>query len=204
MAEAKIYFISEVFQSIQGEGARVGTWCMFVRLCGCNLRCQLDSEGFTCDTQHSDVRLRLTAAELVFWVVSLAGDCREVIFTGGEPLLQLDADLVRAFTSAGFHVALETNGTLELPSCGVDYVACSPKRGHPVVLERADEVRVVIGEDGFMPQAIDLPIADNYYLSPAFDGDTVNHKALAHAVAEVSRNPQWKLSVQVHKLLKLA
>ncbi|MBQ9194466.1 MAG: 7-carboxy-7-deazaguanine synthase QueE, partial [Bacteroidales bacterium] len=141
--------VNEIFYSLQGEGFWTGTPMVFVRLSGCNLRCPF------CDTDHAGYE-ELSADEVVLKALALAGDCRRICLTGGEPSLHADAALVTAFHEAGFHLHMETNGTRPLPA-GIDWVTLSPKEDVPglvgngrVVLEQADELKLVF--DGSLPE----------------------------------------------------
>ena len=200
----KRYGVVEIFYSLQGEGHRKGSANVFVRFTGCNLRCNLAEHGFDCDTDFSKGDM-MTSDEIVGAVVEQwhtyvdtgTPDCRRwVIATGGEPTLQLDAELIGKLHQRGFRVAIETNGTRVVPS-GVDYIAVSPK-GEQIV-SKADEVRYVIGtEGGFLP-----PIdARHYFVSPAFDVKTgvPVPRAIDRCIALCLEHPRYRLSMQDHKL----
>ena len=134
-----MYRVNEIFYSLQGEGFWTGTPMVFVRFSGCNLRCPF------CDTDHLEGRPM--QAEEIVQAVRSTGSCKRVCLTGGEPLLQLDRELVDALHQAGYTLHLETNGTRPVPE-GVDWVTLSPKEdfvsGGKVVLERADELKLVL------------------------------------------------------------
>lgn len=211
----KTYRANETFLSIQGEGARVGTANVFLRFAGCNLTCsgeEVDGQYQPlCDTEFAS-GTPMSAAEIVSRAVELWGgtgpEDRWVIATGGEPALQLDADLLDELHAAGFLVAAETNGTRELPAA-VDWISVSPKtaehtlrvqhlpptRGH----RRIDELRYV-RHDG---QAIPRPtlVADHRFVSPAWSDDAAEtRRNVAWCVRLVKENPSWRLSAQLHKL----
>jgi organic radical activating enzyme len=194
----KTYQVNEVFLSLQGEGHRAGSANVFVRLAGCNLTCSRDSEaGFDCDTEFVS-GLPSTAADLLAKCGELAQACRAVIFTGGEPLLQLDAELVAAFKAAGWMVCVETNGTLPVPD-GVDWVSCSPKSAeHTLRAGKVSELRYV----RHAGQGIPRPVlaADHFFLSPACGPGGFDPTDMAHCVALAKANPPWRLSLQQHKL----
>jgi len=192
------YSVSEVFYSLQGEGVRAGTAAVFVRFAGCNLRCTREVDGFDCDTVH-DQSCRLTVQALVEKVkVVDRGPCRWVVFTGGEPGLQVDDELVRALKSEGYRLAIETNGTVDLPS-GLDWVTVSPKPSAPrLVVRRANEVRFVLDESR-VPHCVDEIDADHYTVSPVFDGDQFDPAALVWCVRYCLHDPRFRLSVQQHK-----
>jgi organic radical activating enzyme len=150
----------------------------------------------------------MSAEEILLAVLQAGGECRRVCVTGGEPSLQLDKALVDALHGAGFRIHVETNGTRPLPA-GVDWVTLSPKtdvRGlkgdGTVVLERADEVKVVYA--GFpVDQWAAFP-ADWHFLQPCDTGDEAKNRAiLAETMDHIQRHPLWRLSLQTHKLLKI-
>jgi 7-carboxy-7-deazaguanine synthase len=197
----KTYTVNEIFYSIQGEGSRAGTPNVFVRFTGCNLECDIEPGdrspgGFKCDTEFASGR-KLPAQAIVEEAQVIAPKAFSVIFTGGEPLLQLDADLIDAFKKAGYLVCVETNGTLPVPST-VDFTAMSPKVAeHAVVPKHVEELRYVRGYGQGIPKP--SATAAYYYLSPAFDGDLVSSRTLLWCVQLVKDNPTWRLSVQQHK-----
>jgi 7-carboxy-7-deazaguanine synthase len=198
----KNYRINEVFYSVQGEGMRAGTANVFVRFSGCNLRCrvepgELSPGGFDCDTEFASGR-SLTANELLDWVRKVGGPCRWIIFTGGEPGLQLDLELVNLFRENQYQMAVETNGSIDLSPLGLDWVCVSPKVAeHAVRQLKANEVKYVRAHG----QAIPKPActADHQLISPAFNGLTVDRDSLKWCIRLVEENPEWRLSVQLHK-----
>jgi organic radical activating enzyme len=189
-----MYRVNEIFYSLQGEGFWTGTPMVFLRLSGCNLQCPF------CDTDHSAFR-EMTEEEIVSEIQSLAGNCRCVCITGGEPSLQLDGRLTAALHRAGFRIHLETNGTRTLPE-GIDWITVSPKADVPglrgngtVVLDRADEVKVVFqGAD--VEKWLQIP-ARSYFLQPCSGENT------AKTVDYILRHPLWRLSLQTHKYLNI-
>jgi len=199
------YRVNEVFYSLQGEGVRAGTPNVFVRFAGCNLECRVEPGpkspgGFDCDTEFMSGRtLELDA--LVGQIRDAAPCCRSVILTGGEPLLQYDDALFQALRSAGYYIAVETNGSIELQT-GVDWITVSPKVAEHAVRQLvADEVKYV-REVG---QAIPRPRceAEHKLISPAFNGHGLKPETLAWCIELVKENPTWRLSVQQHKSWKL-
>ena len=196
-----MYRINEIFYSLQGEGFWTGTPMVFLRFSGCNLKCPF------CDTDHSGYR-EMDAGEIVAEILKAGGDCRRVCVTGGEPSLQLDKALVDALHGAGFQVHVETNGTRPLPE-GVDWVTLSPKtdvkglKGDgTVVLERADEVKVVY-EGGVDEKWAAFP-AQWHFLQPCDTGDETKNKAVwAETIDHIQRHPLWRLSLQTHKLMNI-
>ena len=196
-----MYRVNEIFYSLQGEGFWTGTPMVFLRFSGCNLKCPF------CDTDHSGYR-EMSAEEILLAVLQAGGECRRVCVTGGEPSLQLDKALVDALHGAGFRIHVETNGTRPLPA-GVDWVTLSPKtdvkglKGDgTVVLERADEVKVVYA--GFPVDKWAAFPADWHFLQPCDTGDEAKNRAiLAETMDHIQRHPLWRLSLQTHKLLNI-
>lgn len=202
---AKTYRVSEIFFSLQGEGVRAGTANIFVRFSGCNLKCdiepgELSPGGFACDTEFVSGR-NMTGEEMLEFCNQLTPHCQAVIFTGGEPTLQLTEELVTQFKSAGFYTAIETNGTHLVPA-GLDWVTCSPKIAeHAIKQLTANEVKYVRS----LGQGIPRPVikADYYLLSPAFESHELDKKNLEWAIRLVKENPTWRLSTQQHNLWKV-
>ena len=190
--------VNEIFYSLQGEGFHSGTPAVFVRFSGCNLRCPF------CDTQH-DGGTDMSEEAIVAAVAQYPA--RLVVVTGGEPALQLTATLVDALHAAGKLVAVETNGTRPLPD-GVDWVTLSPKdawlgpQAAPV-LSRADELKLLY--DGVHEPSLYPTVAVAHrYLQPCDSGDPVrNADITARAIEYVKKDPRWKLSLQIHKILNI-
>ena len=177
--------INEIFYSLQGEGHHTGTPAVFVRFSGCNLKCDF------CDTAHqSGVEM---SDEAIVEAVS-AYPCRMVILTGGEPGLWIDDALIEALHRAGKYIAIETNGTQVLPE-GIDWVTCSPKEGAPLHVRRIDEVKVVYTGQDVAPY-LSLP-AQDHFLQPCSCRNT------EEVVAYIKAHPQWRLSLQTHKLIHI-
>ncbi len=202
MARKGRYHVAEIFYSLQGEGHRKGTANIFLRFAGCNLQCNVAEHGFDCDTDFTARETFGNADHLVnrlldFWSDEYFGK-PSVILTGGEPTLQVDDALIDDLKAAGFYIAIETNGTNPVHP-GIDWVSCSPKPGEMMVIASCDEVRVVIDE-GQMPGDELLPKAKHYFVSPAFDGNTIKPGALEWAIDWCLSAPLWRLSVQDHKV----
>lgn len=211
---SKRYVVNEIFWSPQGEGMRAGEMSVFIRFAGCNLRCRMEAAddspgGFDCDTDFTGGR-KMTADEIVAEAYAVVGkpvqwylerqDSAEpwVVFTGGEPALQLDADLVETMQDAGFHCAIETNGSKDVSHLGLDWITVSPKVAeHAVRQKTATEVKYVRGYGQPLPQ----PTCEATYklISPAFDGTTMDERAIQWCVQLVKENPEWRLSMQLHK-----
>jgi organic radical activating enzyme len=179
------YRVNEIFYSLQGEGAHTGTPAVFVRLAGCNLRCPF------CDTQH-EAFTTMTRDEIAEAVAVYP--CPTVILTGGEPSLQVDEPLLEALHFKGKRVHIETNGTCVLPD-GIDWVTCSPKQGGALRVKRVDEVKVVFTGQDVAP-FLQIP-AREYFLQPCSGQNT------AEVVAYILAHPQWRLSLQTHKLIDI-
>ena len=188
---SEMYKVNEIFVSLQGEGYHTGRRAVFVRMSGCNLRCSF------CDTDFAACR-EMTAAEIVAEAIRLWGDEREnrfVVLTGGEPSLQVDETLVRELHAEGFYLAMETNGTHDVPA-QIEWVTCSPKEGTKVALEFASEVKVVyLGQD--VEAWRENIAADYYYLQPCSCSNT------AEVVDYIHAHPWWHLSLQTHKMIAI-
>ena len=202
------YSVNEIFgPTLQGEGARTGTVNYWLRFAGCNLRCSAIVEGFDCDTDFSGGR-KMEAAEIVAELVKLgAGKNAWIVVSGGEPSLQIDADLVAALKGAGFYIAIETNGTHGLPE-GIDWISVSPKTAeHTLRVVDETEDRMHVDELRYVRasgQALPKPQlqADYYFISPAFEADgSLKRGTLEWCKELVLGSPTWRLSVQTHKLL---
>jgi len=190
--------VNEIFYSLQGEGYHSGTPAVFVRFSGCNLRCPF------CDTQHEE-GIEMSEAEIVEAVKTYPASL--VVVTGGEPAMQLTEGLVDALHAAGKYVSVETNGTLPLPK-NVDWITLSPKdswvgsQAAPV-LSRADELKLLF--DGTHEPSLYSHIAVAHrFLQPCDMGnDARNAEIMQAAVDYIKKNPAWRLSLQIHKILKI-
>ena len=190
--------INEIFYSLQGEGYNTGTASVFIRLSGCNLRCDF------CDTRHEE-GMMMSLPEIVEQVMRYP-DAPLIVLTGGEPSLWIDEDFVKDLKAmTGKRIAIETNGTHHLPH-GIDWVTLSPKTGignsgdAPVVLTRCDELKVVyLGQDLSQYDSIQ---AAHRYLQPCWTDDPEKRQHnLQATVQAVMEHPQWRLSLQTHRLL---
>lgn len=180
------YRINEIFYSIQGEGHWVGTPMVFIRFSGCNLKCPF------CDTAHET--FELMGAETI---LSAANQypAKRVVFTGGEPTLQLSEELIHMFAKQGYKLHVETNGTNPLPPSYLGWITVSPKEQW--VLKQGDELKVV-----FTGQSLDQYIRDtqfkHYYLQP------LSNSNISDTIAKVKSDPTWKLSLQTQKLIGIS
>lgn len=181
----KTYNVNEIFYSLQGEGYYTGTAAVFLRLSRCNLACEF------CDTDHF-AATPMTAEEIVAAVNGYP--TRHLVITGGEPTLQLDSDLLRALKAKQFYVQIETNGTMPVPP-EVDWVTCSPKKP-PYRIDRVDELKVVyLGQD--VEELSQLLPSRVKFLQPCSGKNT------AEVVYYIMKHPQWRLSLQTHKLIDI-
>lgn len=187
--------INEIFYSLQGEGRHTGTPAVFVRFAGCNLKCSF------CDTDHSR-SVEMTEEEIVKEVRQFPA--RFVVITGGEPSMQVTASLIEKLHAEGCYVAMETNGTYELPEdCQIDWITCSPKE-KPLKLHRIDELKVVYeGNDEGVDRYANVE-AKEYRLQPCDVKDETQNKAnLQGAIGYCLKHPKWKLSLQTHKIINV-
>ncbi len=196
----KTYKINEFFYSLQGEGVRAGTPNLFLRFSGCNLACSKDVEGFDCDTEFTSGE-RQNSDQILKSLKELSPQAEWVILTGGEPSLQVDEQLIHTLKSAGYKLAIETNGLREV-SAEIDWICVSPKTAeHTIRQRRAHELKYVRAYG----QGIPVPVveADHYLISPAFEGEFVPGKTLEWCIDLVKKNPRWRLSLQTHKIMKI-
>lgn len=196
----KEYKINEIFYSLQGEGRWAGRAAIFIRFSGCNLKCPFCDTNFEAKTIMSE--------ESILQLLATYKPCDFVVLTGGEPTLQVTREFIDALHSAGYYVAMETNGTRPVEELGVDWVTCSPKvayqkQGTPR-LAHADEVKVVYdGLKEHQPDDCGIP-SDNYYVQPCDVGDPVRNANIIEACVQwVKQHPIWKLSLQQQKILNV-
>jgi 7-carboxy-7-deazaguanine synthase (Cx14CxxC type) len=205
------YAVKEIFYTLQGEGAHAGRPAVFCRFSGCNLWSGREEDRASavckfCDTDFVGTdgtgggkfsEAQEMAAAVAKCCPEVHGGQRFVVCTGGEPLLQVDAALIDALHAEGFEIAIETNGTIEVPA-GVDWVCVSPKSGSTLRVTGGDELKVVY------PQADDPRIFEglkfkNFFIQPK---DGVDAKeSLKAAIEFCMQNPKWRLSLQTHKLI---
>lgn len=210
-----MYTVRELFFTLQGEGVHTGRPAVFCRFAGCNLWSGREADRASavctfCDTEFVGIgpdggRFE-TAAQLADAVASAwptadeGGRTRYVVCTGGEPLLQLDRAAIDALHARGFTVAIETNGTLPLPG-GIDWVCVSPKAGAPLAVSGGDELKLVFPQPDAEPERFRHLEFRHFALQP-MDGPRREEHTRA-AVAYCQAHPQWRLSLQTHKLLGL-
>lgn len=208
------YSVKEIFYTLQGEGARAGRPAVFCRFSGCNLWSgrEADREGSACrfcdtDFVGTDGALggkyadpaSLAAVIDGLWPKSYSAS-KYVVFTGGEPLLQLDHALILAMHAAGFEIAIETNGTIAVPS-GIDWVCVSPKAGAALKVTKGNELKVVVPQAGQNLADYESLAFEHFYVQP-LDG-LERERSTRLAIDICLANPRWKLSLQTHKYLRI-
>jgi 7-carboxy-7-deazaguanine synthase len=217
------YVVKEIFYTLQGEGRNAGRPAVFCRFSGCNLWtgrerdrhkavcrfCDTDFVGVGSDGGRFPDARSLADTVLSRWPMvehgRAIGGRPLVVCTGGEPLLQLDAPVIDALHDRGFEVAVETNGTQPAPA-GLDHVCVSPKADAPLVLTRGDELKLVFPqvEPSAQPDRFAGLDFRDFLLQPLDTGDAVSTRANAQAaLAYCLAHPQWRLSIQTHKLLDI-
>lgn len=226
------YAVKEIFYSLQGEGANVGRPAVFCRFTGCNLWSGHHGDRPRavckfCDTDFVGTNGRgggvfespyaLVDAIARMWPSNTPRRARPfVIFTGGEPLLQLNQPVVDVLHHRGFEVAIETNGT-RLPPSGIDWVCVSPKGGADLVLRHGHELKLVFPQAELPPARFETPAPARrngpvhepfegldfqyFYLQPMSGPEFACNILLATEYC--LEHPQWRLSLQAHKLLKI-
>ncbi|MFD2231064.1 7-carboxy-7-deazaguanine synthase [Alkalimarinus sediminis] len=232
MSSVNVYRVKEMFYSLQGEGAQSGRASVFCRFSKCNLwtgreRDRADAVCNFCDTDFVgtdgqnggtfDTPKALAAAIQALWdggqqtiadTASVANNRVKpyVIFTGGEPLLQLDETLIDEMHLSGFEVGVETNGTRPAPK-GIDWLCVSPKADAEVVLTQCDEVKLVYPQPLAPPERFNNIDAQHYFLSPMADPAVITGRDekkannMRLATAYCLAHPQWRLTLQMHKIL---
>lgn len=211
MQDRRRYAVKEMFLTLQGEGINAGRVAVFCRFTGCNLwsgRAE-DRASATCrfcDTDFvgtdGDRGGRYSAASLAAMAASLWPDGtdarRLVVLTGGEPLLQVDAELIDALHDRSFEIAVETNGTVEAPP-GLDWICVSPKAGAPLRITRGDELKLVYPQEGATPDMFE-DLGFRHFLLQPMDGPD-RGRAVEAAIGYCLAHPAWRLSVQTHKMV---
>lgn len=211
------YSVREMYYTLQGEGAHTGRPAVFLRFAGCNLwsgREEHRSEAVCrfCDTEFVgtggpgggkfETAGELASSARKLWPSAATGQ-PYIVCTGGEPLLQLDEPLIDALHAAGFLVGVETNGTLAAPA-GIDWLCVSPKGAAPLAQRSGDELKLVYPqvEPEAQPENFAALRFEHFYLQPLDGADTDENTK--RAVAYCLEHPQWKLSLQTHKILGIA
>jgi 7-carboxy-7-deazaguanine synthase (Cx14CxxC type) len=209
------YSVREIYYTLQGEGAQTGRPAVFLRFAGCNLwsgreQHRADAICRFCDTEFVgtdgpgggkfDSPAALSEAVAGVWPVGEAGTQKYVVCTGGEPLLQLDAEAIDALHEAGFEVGVETNGTVAAPE-GIDWLCVSPKGRATVEQRSGNELKLVYPqlEEEAQPALFEELHFDNFFLQPLHDEkiDANTRAAIDYCLA----HPRWRLSLQTHKII---
>ena len=192
--------VSEIFYSLQGEGARIGTPTIFIRLQGCKAKHACAKAGIKCDTEFESGK-ELNCNDILKWIEENGNNCKEITWTGGEPTDQLNNDILYFFKENGFYQAIETSGLNPVPS-GIDFICVSPKVAEHVILKNfpsgVNELRYVRHKGQSIPQPSIK--ANHYWISPHSDGFNINSENLKHCIELCLNNPNWKLSLQNHKI----
>tara|TARA_B100000282_G_scaffold198765_1_gene145353 strand:- start:2771 stop:3400 length:630 start_codon:yes stop_codon:yes gene_type:complete len=205
------YAIKEIFYSIQGEGYHVGKPAIFIRFTGCNFWngkekdrskaiCNFcDTDFLKTDGQNGG---RYTSCDLIDKIKTLSKTCKYVVLTGGEPLLQVNHDLVEKFKENEYYVAIETNGS-KIPPKNIDWICCSPKSLNKLNIMETHELKVVYPAIDPLPYS-KLIKAQHYYIQPLDHIDPIKRKENVKKCIEYCKeNTKWKLSIQAHKYLEV-
>jgi 7-carboxy-7-deazaguanine synthase len=206
------YQVKEIFYTLQGEGANAGTPAVFCRFTGCNLWSGREEDRATaqckfCDTDFvgTDGTLggKYATADHLATQIAARWPMRDalhrfVVFTGGEPLLQIDDALIYAMQKQGFRIAVETNGTIKAPK-GIDWICVSPKGGTEWVQREGHELKVVWPQAGLDLNELAQAKFDNKFLQPM--DNVLQTENTKDCIAMCLANPVWRLSVQTHKFI---
>ncbi len=204
------YSVKEIYYTLQGEGAQTGRAAVFLRFAGCNLWSGLERDRATATCQFCDTEFVgtdgpgggkfATADELARAVAEKwpGGAKPYVVCTGGEPLLQLDEAAIVALHAHGFEIGIETNGT-QTPPPGIDWICVSPKANADLVLTRGNELKLIYPQEGAAPERYAGLAFDHFFLQPM---DNAVRAANTRAATDYClAHPQWRLSLQTHKLI---
>jgi 7-carboxy-7-deazaguanine synthase (Cx14CxxC type) len=205
------YAVKELFKTLQGEGGQAGRAAVFCRFAGCNLWSGREADRSTATCSFCDTDFVGTdgwgggrfasAAELGRRIAATWGaavERRFVVFTGGEPLLQLDGALIDAVHAQGFTIAIESNGTLAAPP-GIDWICVSPKAGAALVQTHGQELKLVYQQQGAEPERFEHLDFEHFFLQP-MDGPQRKLNT-ERAIAYCLEHPRWRISLQTHKLM---
>ncbi len=206
-----MYQVKEIFPTLQGEGANAGRAAVFCRFSGCNLWSGREADRDSAVCQFCDTDFVgtdgtgggsfATAEDLAGAIAGCWGqerDNRFVVLTGGEPMLQVDEELIDALHEEGFVIAIETNGTMSVPR-SIDWICVSPKAGADLVQRSGDELKLVYPQPDLLPEQAENLAFKYRYLQP-MDGSEVDENTRA-AVAYCRSHPGWRLSLQTHKMI---
>jgi 7-carboxy-7-deazaguanine synthase len=208
---AMTYSVKEIYQTLQGEGGQTGRAAVFCRFAGCNLWSGREADRATatctfCDTDFvgtngpggGSFATADALADAITQKWPTGDDRRLVVFTGGEPLLQLDDALIDAMHRRGFEVAIETNGTQVAPVT-IDWICVSPKAGAPLVQKSGTELKLVFPQATIDPGDFDGLAFQHLWLQPMDGPRRAENTALA--IAYCLAHPRWRLSIQTHKYI---
>ena len=208
------YAVKEIFKTLQGEGGQAGRAAVFCRFAGCNLWNGREADRATATCNFCDTDFIGTdgpggnafadagkLADSIAHAWGLDRDHRLVVFTGGEPLLQLDETLIKAVRTRDFEIAIETNGTFAAPS-GIDWICVSPKAGTPLVQKQGKELKLVYPQANAAPADFENLEFEHFWLQPMDGPERDQNTSLA--VAYCLDHPRWRVSLQTHKYMDIA
>ncbi|RWO55402.1 7-carboxy-7-deazaguanine synthase [Mesorhizobium sp.] len=205
------YSVKEIFKTLQGEGGQSGRAAVFCRFAGCNLWSGREADRATsvctfCDTDFVGMNgtgggrftsaVDLASAIETEWAGPMGK--RYVVLTGGEPLLQVDEPLINALHAKGFEIGVETNGTQAAPA-GLDWICVSPKADADLVLRSGNELKLVYPQEAAPPARFEDLAFDHFFLQPMDSPSAATN--LEAAISYCIENPQWRLSLQSHKII---
>ncbi|MBI3420266.1 MAG: 7-carboxy-7-deazaguanine synthase [Proteobacteria bacterium] len=206
-----VYAVKEIFKTLQGEGGQTGRAAVFCRFAGCNLWTgrEEDRASATCNFCDTDFvgtngpgggkfEGAAQLAQAITYIWGKSPQRRLVVFTGGEPLLQLDAILIDEMHKRGFEVAVETNGTVAAPE-KIDWLCVSPKAGAKLVQKQGRELKLVYPQAGVTPSDFEHLDFDHFFLQP-MDGPKLAENTV-RVIEYCLAHPRWRVSLQTHKLM---
>ena len=207
-----MYSIKEIYKTIQGEGAQTGRTAVFVRFTGCNLWSGKEKHRSSSICQFCDTDFLGTdginggkySAELLVDIIKQIWDSNEsgyIVFTGGEPMLQLDKYLIEVCRANGFETAIETNGTIEI-NFEIDWVCVSPKAGSKLIVTNGNELKVVFPQRDLDLEILKTLTFDHFFFQPMDSEKTDENIKLT--IDYCLKNPLWKMSIQTHKLIGIS
>jgi 7-carboxy-7-deazaguanine synthase (Cx14CxxC type) len=209
----KPYRIKEIYFTLQGEGANAGRAAVFIRFTGCNLWSGFENDRATaicsfCDTDFVGIdgpgggvfenSRSVAMAAATLWPAFEASSTPLVVCTGGEPLLQLDSALIDDLHAVGFEIAVESNGTRRCPD-NIDWICVSPKAGAELTQTTGDELKLVFPQQGAEPDRFASLDFDCFFLQPMDNADYQEN--VRRTVRYCLEHPQWRLSLQTHKII---
>ncbi|HEB62488.1 MAG TPA: 7-carboxy-7-deazaguanine synthase [Bacteroidetes bacterium] len=209
MNKNKKYKVKEIFYSIQGEGYHSGKPAVFIRFSGCNIWSGREEDRMKaickfCDTDFVGTDGKnggvYSMDELITRInhITIDTKCRFIVFTGGEPLLQLDEPLLAGFKEYKYYLSVETNGTILVPE-GLDWITVSPKSGAEFNQTSGDELKIVYPQEGINPSEYENLEFEHFYLQPKYD--KYIEENIKSTLEYCMDHPKWKLSIQLHKIL---